>query len=226
MALILNLETSSEICSVGLSENGQIITIKESDEAFSHTRKITLFISEVLKIANKEMNDLDAISVSHGPGSYTGLRVAAATAKGLCYGLGIPLIAVPTLKAIAYKTMTEKPGNIYAPMIDARRMEVYTCLFDQDLNIISATNNLILTIESIGDLKKNQEVIACGTGIEKAKDIFSDHNIPIDPFRLSAKFMVEIADEMYEKGDFENLVAYEPLYFKAPMVTKSKKPLF
>ena len=226
MALILNLETSSEICSVCLSEGGKILALKEDNEAFSHTRRITLFISEVLKQSKRNIKELDAVAISHGPGSYTGLRVGASTAKGLCYGLDIPLIAVSTLEGIALKAHKAFPGYFYAPMIDARRMEVYTCFYNQNLDLVLPTSNVILSPDSVVEIGRQGMYVACGTGVEKAEDLFQGENIITMPFRLSAQFLYEIAEKKYRNKEFESIVSYEPLYFKPPMVTKSKKPLF
>ena len=228
MSLILSLETSSEVCSVCLHEDEKILKIVESTEAFSHTRKITLFIASCFEGTGKRIEDLSAIAVSQGPGSYTGLRVGASTAKGMCYGLDIPLISVSTLLAIADNASMAYPGKVYIPLIDARRMEVYTSIFDENLEVLKETNNLIL---AIGVFEKEfagrtASLVLCGTGINKAVEFFEEDYYIIYPFSLSASHMVRIADEKFRNGQFENLVAFEPNYFKAPNVTKSKKALF
>jgi tRNA threonylcarbamoyladenosine biosynthesis protein TsaB len=226
MGLILNLETSSEMCSVCIAKDGEVLAIEETDEQFSHTRKTTVFIQDILDEAELGIKAIDAIGISHGPGSYTGLRVAAATAKGICYGLKIPLVAIPTLEAIAYHTRKSFPGMYYAPMIDARRMEVYACVFNQEMEMIRETNNIILDDQNIKYLKFKESIIACGTGVEKAEKILKENGISTYPFRLSASFLAELSEKRYQNQIFENILAYEPLYFKAPKVTKSKKPLF
>lgn len=227
MAIILSIESSSDVCSVCVHQDGKVLSISETKEAFSHTRKMTLFIQEVLNHAGMTIKDLQAVAVSHGPGSYTGLRVAAATAKGLCYGLGLPLIAVDTLQAIALEASRTIPDALYIPMIDARRMEVYYAIYDDALNIIRQTDSIILE-EGIFDEAQptNGLKVLCGTGIAKATLLFQDsiyHQIPME---LSAGMMVEIAEEQFNKELFENIVSYEPNYFKAPKVTKSKKQPF
>lgn len=227
MALILSLETSSEVCSVCLHENEKILSIIETKEAFSHTRKITLFITECLKIANKEIHQLNAIAISDGPGSYTGLRVAASTAKGMCYALGIPMIAVDTLKAIAHHASLTFPGAMYFPMVDARRMEVYTSIFDASLNHLKETYNLILEKEVFEEWEiSNQKMVLCGTGVEKVKMLFAEKKYELMPFELSSSHMVSLAIRKFENKFFENIISYEPNYYKAPKVTRSTKALF
>ncbi|WP_235297590.1 tRNA (adenosine(37)-N6)-threonylcarbamoyltransferase complex dimerization subunit type 1 TsaB [Portibacter marinus] len=225
MAYILSLESSSRVCSVALSNKDQLIYLKESSEPFSHTRKITLFIQECLQESGISVNQLEAIAVSHGPGSYTGLRVSAATAKGLCYGLQIPLIAVDTLKAIAWKAREEEDAEIYIPMIDARRMEVYTAVYDQKLEKIKPTHNLILEKEVMDEFTKKL-VVLCGTGVEKARSIFENKSMILMPFELSANYIFNLAYQQFTEQNFENIASYSPNYFKAPRITTSKKPLF
>ena len=147
MALILNIETSETICSVALANNNKVIAIKESNEERSHARLVTVFIEEIFKTSEYKLQDLDAIAVTKGPGSYTGLRIGVSTAKGLCYGLNIPLISVGTLTALANaanKLGKYKNHNI-CPMIDARRMEVYSAIFDENLEKIKTVSADILT---------------------------------------------------------------------------------
>lgn len=227
MAVILSIESSSDVCSVCIHKDGQILSLAETKEPFSHTRKMTLYIQQVLKNAGLTIHDLQAVAVSHGPGSYTGLRVSAATAKGLCYGLKIPLIAVDTLKAIAFKARTMLPDSIYIPMIDARRMEVYYAIYDAELREVRKVDNIILE-EGIFDeeVLPNSLVVLCGTGIAKGTLIFKNPVYHQMPMELSAGMMAEIAEEQYNKGKFEDIVSYEPNYFKAPKVTKSKKQPF
>lgn len=228
MPLILSLESSSEVCSVCLHDGGDLLSIVESDEAFSHTRKITVFIEKCLSKVNRKFKDLDGIAVSNGPGSYTGLRVSSSTAKGLCYGLDIPLIAVDTLKAIAQNAASVyNKEALYIPMIDARRMEVYNAILSSDLEVIKETHNLILEQGVFDDyLSVGLPVVLCGTGVKKSAHLFTSESFISKPSRLSASFLVEEANQKYENSDFENLVAYEPYYYKAPMVTKSKKKPF
>jgi len=225
MAIILSLESSSEVCSICVSRNEELLSLVETTEPFSHTRKMTLFIKQCLDEAGLSTADLNAVAVSHGPGSYTGLRVSAATAKGLCFGLNIPLIAIDTLEAIAYEAKSKGEADIYIPMIDARRMEVYATIYNKDLEILQNTNNIIIDVDSF-QVFNGQQVVLCGTGVEKCKEVFKTKGYDLLPFSLSASFIPPLAIQKYEVKQFENIVSYGPNYFKSPKVTKSKKPLF
>jgi tRNA threonylcarbamoyladenosine biosynthesis protein TsaB len=225
MPIILNLESSSEVCSIALSNGNEILSIVESSEPFSHTRKMTLFIQECLEETGLSMEDINAVAISHGPGSYTGLRVSASTAKGLCFGLKIPLIAVDTLEAIAINAKKQSSADIFIPMIDARRMEVYTTIYSNELEIISDTHNLIIE-EDCFEAYDTQKIVLCGTGVEKTKEVFKTKDYDFMHFQLSSSFLVAPAYAKYTEGKFEDLVSYSPNYFKAPRITKSKKPLF
>jgi tRNA threonylcarbamoyladenosine biosynthesis protein TsaB len=227
MALILSLESSSEVCSVALAQNGLVVSSFETKEAFSHTRKMTLFIGEVMEQQGKKLSDIDAVCVSHGPGSYTGLRVSASTAKGICYALDKPLLAINTLHTLAYKAKEVHPESIYVPMIDARRMEVYYAVLDAQLKEIYPTENLILETSSFDHiLTLGKPVVLCGTGIAKAALLFEKPGFQLLPMDCSAEYMAELAEQKFVVGDFEDMVSYEPFYFKPPKVTKSKKALF
>ncbi len=228
MALILSLESSSEVCSVCLHEDGEILSLVESKEAFSHTRKITVFIQQCLSEGAKDINDVSAIAISGGPGSYTGLRVGASTAKGLCFGLNIPLISIDTLEAIAFHARTEVPdSDYYIPMIDARRMEVYSAVFNREGIKVVETDNVILDENSYTEwFSDKKKTTLCGTGVQKSLHLFEEsafHSMPLD---LSAAYLMGLAEKKYLGNEFEDIVSFEPNYFKAPKVTKSKKALF
>ncbi len=225
MTYILNLETSSEVCSVCLSHGGEVVNLIETKEAFSHTRKMTLFISDCMKEAGIELGALDAVAISDGPGSYTGLRVSAATAKGLCFGLGIPLIAINTLHALAYHTKTIIDAPYYIPMIDARRMEVYTSIYSNTLQEVGETHSLILD-QSAFEGYQGKGAVLCGTGVEKCTALFDAETFDFRPLDLSSAYLVGLSEAKFAAGKFENIASYSPNYFKAPKVTRSKKPLF
>ena len=141
MGLILNIETSTKSCSISIYNNGDFLACKEeTKEEFIHSKKLILFIVDIIKDANININDLDAVAISSGPGSYTGLRIGTSTAKGLCYAMDIPLISVSTLKAMAYGIAKKYNYNLFCPMIDARRMEVYSAIYDKDNNTIRKIN--------------------------------------------------------------------------------------
>jgi tRNA threonylcarbamoyladenosine biosynthesis protein TsaB len=220
MTKILHIETATQICSVALSENDKIIASQSSDEKNAHSKVLTVFIEEILKESNLKPQNLDAIAVSMGPGSYTGLRIGVSTAKGLCYALDKPLIAISTLQAMA-KGITEKAGNsfndaLFCPMIDARRMEVYSALFDRGNKQVREILAEIIDENSFSGQLQNQQIYFAGDGAEKCKEVLA-HNPNahfIDSFSLSAEFMAGIAYEKFKAGTFEDVAYFEPFYLK------------
>jgi len=220
MAKLLFLETATQVCSVALADGDQLLALKESESANSHSSLLTTFIQEVISEAGMKLKDLDAIVVSKGPGSYTGLRIGVSTAKGLCYSLEKPLIAVNTLQSLAAgmknKTMPDAENVLFCPMIDARRMEVYTAFFDADNKEIKATSAQIIDENSFADLLKTHQIHFGGDGAEKCKDVLAKNKnaIFIDDFRISAKDMIEIAAAKFEQNQFEDVAYFEPYYLK------------
>jgi tRNA threonylcarbamoyladenosine biosynthesis protein TsaB len=216
MSLILHLETATTVCSVALSYEGKLISVKEENKGFTHAEHLTVFIEEVLLSVNKTFASLDAIAVSKGPGSYTGLRIGVATAKGLCYGLGKPLIGVNTLASIAvganYKN--NKISNVCA-MLDARRMEVYTAIFDKKGNEIKATEALILDETSLAKELEMDEILFVGDGAKKFKEICSHPHAKFDlDFHPSAAHMIDIAYQKFQLKQYEDVAYFEPFYLK------------
>ncbi len=228
MALILNIETATPICSVALSQNGQLIALKETHESLKHASHLTNFIKNCLEMASVDMNDLDAIAVSKGPGSYTGLRIGLSTAKGICYALDKPLIFVDTLQSIAALTVEENNlvNAYYCPMIDARRMEVYCNLFDSRLNPIEHTKALVVE-EGVFDtyFEQGRTIIFSGNGAAKCQSILNHSNTKFTTQEASAKGMVKLSQINYQKGVFEDVAYSEPFYLKAPNITTPKKRL-
>jgi tRNA threonylcarbamoyladenosine biosynthesis protein TsaB len=229
--LILQIETATSVCSCALSLNGKTIAIKEINQINIHIEKITLLIEALLKESNYSFGDIDAVAVSRGPGSYTGLRIGVSTAKGLCYALDIPLISVNTLDAMA-KGFVEKHqedflGFSFCPMIDARRMEVYSAVYDSNLNQIEPVEARIIDESSFEYLSTKSKVVIFGDGAEKFTDLFI-HNEGITVFKgfvNSAGYLSEIAFEKAQKKVFENVAYFEPLYLKdfVPTLAKNKK---
>lgn len=221
-ALILHLETAGNVCSVMLALNGEILAMRESDEKNSHSRLITIFIDEVFRSAGRMLSELDAVAVSEGPGSYTGLRIGVATAKGLCYSLEKPLIAVPTLQSMAAGMagmLKDQPGSLpvlFCPMLDARRMEVYSALFDLKGNQVRETRAEIIDEHSLSEELKNHRVIFAGEGAGKCKPLLAQNPNAFfpDDFRISAGSMRHLALESYRHGKFENTAYFEPAYLK------------
>ena len=222
--MILCLETSTAVCSVALVENGNVIALRESLDGQNHAEKITVFIDEVMKEANVSYRDLDAVATSMGPGSYTGLRIGVSTAKGLCYAMEKPLIAIDTLAAMAYgfkdyKTtglQDYKLGSILCPMIDARRMEVYTAFFNDKLERTSETEALVVDENSFMDMKQSHHLYLFGDGADKLASLFeNDERITVvEKFHCSASYMAKLADEAFKNNDFVDTAYFEPFYLK------------
>ena len=219
--MILCLETATPVCSVALNESCCTIALRETEGQNAHSEKITNFIREVMEVAHIEYSQLDAIAVSKGPGSYTGLRIGVSTAKGICYAADLPLMAIDTLEAMAYG-MKAKLGNqidendLLIPMIDARRMEVYASIFDANLNKINDTAALVIDEHSFEDLRKEHRLWLFGDGAPKLQKTFENQpNITIiDGFKPSAAYMLPLADKAMKERDFVDVAYFEPFYLK------------
>lgn len=229
MALILNIETATPVLSVSVGESGKLLDLKELNTQNRHSEKITLFIKELLQQNNKSFSDLDAVAVSEGPGSYTGLRIGASTAKGICYAGDLPLIAVSTLKAMAHMMQekwraTGSSGDVeYCPMIDARRMEVYAAFFDSSSQQLRQVQADIINENSYGDHLDKKTVIFGGNGAPKCKDVLTSSNaVFLDNIYPSAAAMVSIAETSFHQKDFVDVAYFEPFYLKAFKAGKPK----
>jgi len=234
MAFILNIETATQVCSVALSANGSILQIRETREKNSHSSTITVFIEEIMKIAGMPFSALDAVAVSMGPGSYTGLRIGVSTAKGICYAIDKPLIAVGTLQSMAtgiLKQLKEydeflPSGALFCPMIDARRMEVYNGLYDMDLKLVRDIRAEIIIESSFAAELDQHQVWFFGDGAEKCNPMLGNqpHARFINDFQLSASYMVSLAEEKFSRSEFEDVVYFEPYYLKdfIPGITRVK----
>ena len=214
--MILCLETATPSCSVALVHNGEVLACEEDPKGQNHSEKITLFIDSVMKKAGISYNDLDAVAVSMGPGSYTGLRIGVSTAKGLCYAVSKPLIAVSTLEAMAYGGKTIVKKGLLVPAIDARRMEVYAAIFDENINKIKDTEAVIIDENSFYDLKIDHNIYLFGDGADKCAELFAndDKITVIKEFYCSAKYMNVIAQRKLEAKDFVDVAYFEPFYLK------------
>lgn len=224
MPLILNIETATQVCSVGLSEGNEILSIRESREKNIHAASVTVFIEEVLREAGREMRDLDAVAVSMGPGSYTGLRIGVSVAKGICYALGIPLIAVPTLQAMALRARSTTEGDsLLCPMIDARRMEVYTAIFDQNNLEVRPTEALIIDEHSFTTELQESTISYFGDGAEKCRKILDSSGMVYLPdIYPSARDIAVLAFEKFTDSKFEDVAYFEPYYLKDFIAGKPK----
>lgn len=217
MPLILNIETSSTICSVCLANNGALIDFREDKQGNSHARVLTVFIEELMRKNNIAFKELDAVAVSEGPGSYTGLRIGTSTAKGLCYALDKPLIAVPTLLAMADGVAKEMndPSAVYMPALDARRMEIYTAVFDAQGNELIKTQAVIADSALAEKLNGFEKLFVFGNGAEKCKAVFKSDTIHfIADVNCDARFMIPVSESRANNNRFENLAYFEPLYLK------------
>lgn len=219
--MILCLETATPVCSVALNESCCTIALRETEGQNAHSEKITNFIREVMEVAEIDYKQLDAVAVSKGPGSYTGLRIGVSTAKGICYAANLPLMAIDTLEAMAYgmkaKLGSQITGNdLLIPMIDARRMEVYAAIFDANLNKINDTAALVIDENSFEELLKEHRLWLFGDGAPKLKKVFENQpNISIiDGFKPSAAFMLPLADKALREHDFVDVAYFEPFYLK------------
>lgn len=214
MAVILCLETSTTNCSVAIAVDGEIIALQEdNNNKYSHAEKLHSFIDQVLAESGTLKSSLQAIAVSKGPGSYTGLRIGVSAAKGLCFAIDVPLIAIPTLEALAHQAEVE--NGCIIPMLDARRLEVYAAVFSSDNNQIRETKAEVLDENSYDDYLKTTKVCFIGDGVEKFKSLCKHKNaIFIDNKLPSAKQMGAIAELKYYANDFEDVAYFEPYYLK------------
>ena len=225
MALILNIETATEICSVAISEGEQLLTLQESDDPFSHSKIITLLIEKCVKETKINLRDLDAVAVSQGPGSYTALRVGASAAKGICYALNKPLIAVDTLQSIALATYEkEKTEALYCPMIDARRMEVYCKMFDVGNKAVTKLESKVIDESSYNNyFASNQKIIFSGNGAEKCMAVLKSPLAVFSRVYCSAANLISLSQESYKEQKFTDPAYFIPNYHKSPNITTPKK---
>ncbi len=213
MPTIICIETATTNCSVAIAHNGKTLAVKEDyNGSYSHAEKLHVFIQEILEENNLKLSNLDAVAISKGPGSYTGLRIGVSAAKGLCFSLDIPLISVPTLTSLA--NQVEQKG-IVIPMLDARRMEVYAAVFNLAKEQILKTSAIILEPDSFQEYLEGDQVYFIGSGVEKFQKICRHPNANFIENKLpSAREMVEIAVAKYKISDFEDVAYFEPYYLK------------
>jgi tRNA threonylcarbamoyladenosine biosynthesis protein TsaB len=217
LSLILNIETSTTLCSVSIAKDGKIIALKEINEGYTHAENLHVFIKEVLEKAGKIPKDLNAIAVGGGPGSYTGLRIGVSAAKGLAFALQIPLIAINTLVTMAATAISQNRSDIlYCPMLDARRMEIYTAIFDVNLNTVKETSPQIISEEDISFFNTGKPICFFGDGMPKCKDLLkkTPSSSFIDNIVPSADALAELAYKKLLNGQFEDVAYFEPFYLK------------
>jgi tRNA threonylcarbamoyladenosine biosynthesis protein TsaB len=224
LPVILNIETSTTLCSVSLSKEGKVIASKEVNDGFTHAENLHIFIEEVLGKSGLSTKDLNAVAVGSGPGSYTGLRIGVSAAKGLAYALQAPLISVNTLQTMAAVAISQDQQDIlFCPMLDARRMEVYTAIFDKDLNVVKETSPQILP-ENLPFFETGKPICFFGEGMPKCKDVikhiagssFIENIIP------SSVALARLSYQKYLKSQFENVAYFEPFYLKDFLINGGK----
>lgn len=226
MPYILSIETATEVCSVAVSNENQIVFYKEETKGPSHAVLLGLFVNEAIEELRKANIRLDAVAVSCGPGSYTGLRIGVSEAKGLCYGLNIPLIAINTLKIMAQGVLrqgkTDKDA-LLCPMIDARRMEVYDTLYNSSLQELRPVSADIIDENSFSEVLTNKQVVFFGNGAEKCKTVLHHPNAHfLDDIYPKATDMIELAEESFNKKEFVDVAYFEPFYLKEFVATTPK----
>ena len=233
MSLILCIETGTDICSVGLSRDGELISLRESDEGRDHARNVALFVDELLRENDIAAEELSAVAVGMGPGSYTGLRIGVSFAKGLCYGLQIPLVAVGSLDSMVQVAREDHEAGIIdvdnwndvvlCPMVDARRMEVYTQMFDAQGLPLNEVKAEIVTEESFKEWRNERQLVIFGNGAAKCREVLNDAiYINVTP---SARGLAALAHQRLEAGQTEDIAYFEPFYLKDFIIIPSKKKL-
>lgn len=233
MSLILCIETGTDICSVGIARDGELMSLRESDQGRDHAKQVAVFVDELLRETGVKPDELDAVAVGMGPGSYTGLRIGVSFAKGLCYGLNIPLLAVGSLEALTDVAIKDYEAGIIqvegwdeaflCPMVDARRMEVYTQIFNSRCEAQSEVSAEIITEESFSQWRSKGKLVIFGNGAAKCQEMLPDAiYIDVAP---SARGLTRIAHQLFEAGKTEDIAYFEPFYLKDFVVIPSKKKL-
>ena len=219
-ALILHIETASSVCSTALSRGQDLIDIRETVDPRSHASRLSPFVDDLMKSNDISFSALDAVSISLGPGSYTGLRIGVSTAKGIAYGADLPIIGVSGLQALANGFIKDfkgdlESGDLLCPMLDARRMEVYSAFFDTDLKIRREVKADIIDEGSYHEFLSQGRVFFFGEGSDKCRDLITHPNsVFIDGIAPSARYMIDLAEEAYHRSDFVDVAYFEPFYLK------------
>lgn len=233
MSLILCIETGTDICSVGIARDGELMSLRESDQGRDHAKQVAVFVDELLRETGVKPDELDAVAVGMGPGSYTGLRIGVSFAKGLCYGLNIPLLAVGSLEALTDVAIKDYEAGIIqvegwdeaflCPMVDARRMEVYTQIFNSRCEAQSEVSAEIITEDSFSQWRAKGKLVIFGNGAAKCQEMLPDAiYIDVAP---SARGLTRIAHQLFEAGKTVDIAYFEPFYLKDFVVIPSKKRL-
>ncbi|GMN11982.1 tRNA (adenosine(37)-N6)-threonylcarbamoyltransferase complex dimerization subunit type 1 TsaB [Croceitalea sp. MTPC9] len=223
MTKIINLETATTNCSVSISVDGKLVSVKEENTPnYSHSEQLHIFIKEALEEASFSFADIDAIAVSKGPGSYTGLRIGVSAAKGLCFSLDLPLISIPTLESMSHQIKVE-PNEVIIPVLDARRMEVYSCVFNHSHHKIRETKAEVIDENSFEEFSGYKKVHFLGSGAEKIETLLDHPNFKFHKEVIpSSKEMAKLSQKKFEVNDFEDVAYFEPYYLK-DFILQTKK---
>jgi len=224
MALILNIETSTAVCSAALARDEKVLSFRETEEPNSHSLVLGNFIKEIFEETGLSSQDLDAVAVSSGPGSYTGLRIGVSLAKGLCYSIDIPLVAVPTLLGMTSGIRSFYPqASFFVPMIDARRMEVYAEVYDNEMNVYKKVEPVIVSPDSFSDILQKGKTVFFGDGAAKCREVIQSPNAVFsEKGKPSARSMATVSEAFFNAGKFENTAYFEPFYLKEFQAKVSK----
>lgn len=230
MARILSIETSTGVCSVAYSIDGKVIDSKELFEANSHAAHLTVLIEQLFKENNlKARKDLDAVAVSSGPGSYTGLRIGVSTAKGICYASDLPLIAIDSMHIMSYPVINQGWDSsdlpyLFCPLMDARRMEVYTAFFDSKMKLTEEISAKIVDENTFASSLESNKIVFFGNGADKCKDVIQhDNAIFVDDIFPLAKNLAPLAEKYFQEDKFVDVAYFEPFYLKDFVATTPKK---
>lgn len=225
MALLLSIETATTTCSVSVHQDNQLLVNQSVYINHSHSSRLAPIINSAIAQAGHQLKDLEGIGLSMGPGSYTGLRIGTSTAKGLCYALDIPLVAINTLEAMALQVIKFFPEEyLFCPMIDARRMEVYSTIVNSDLDIVQETTPTIIDQQTFVEVLDGTPLVFFGNGADKCKGVIKNSNAYfVDGIEPNASTVGELAYGKFVKKEFEDLAYFEPFYLKEFMATKPKQ---
>jgi tRNA threonylcarbamoyladenosine biosynthesis protein TsaB len=226
MAFILSIETATTACSVALHTDGELILDIKKLQEKSHSEDMMQMVQDLLKTSKIGTSELDAVAISGGPGSYTGLRIGVSSAKGLCFGLNIPLIAINTLEVMVDQISDTRGIDYLCPMLDARRMEVYCLLADKSSKIISPTEAKVIGERAFEEILKKSKILFFGSGAEKCKGVINSPNAQfLDDIHPMAESVGHLAFKKFQLEDFEDIISYEPMYLKPVNITKPRKQI-
>lgn len=227
MALILNIETTTNICSVCLAKDGEVITYKENDDPNVHSSLLSVFIEQLFSNTTYQLKDIEAIGISKGPGSYTGLRIGVSVAKGIAYGLNVPLLGISTLQHMTSgaKEMASIQQALFAPMLDARRMEVYSAILNKDQEYVMNPTSIEVNEDLFCNYRSENTIYLFGNGLVKSMNMLQEQEnlLFLPDFQISSIHMCNLAEYAFSNNQFENLAYFTPMYLKEFIPNRNKK---